>query len=193
MLQKQDVATTGADNDDRFCGFHTRWQLPRGTTSLCGLSELPSSAAQIPRAEIRILDRLVSRFAGGLLRCLVPSILAGTCLTGGQGKLCAAQPSTEQNSAWPGENGTASYYGPRHQGHRTASGAPFEQTELTAAHPWLPFGTRVRVTVASGRSIVVTITDRLPARRRVIDLSLAAARLLGIVSQGIAHVSLTPA
>jgi rare lipoprotein A len=92
-----------------------------------------------------------------------------------------------------GESGTASWYGPRHHGHRTASGERFDQRLLTAAHPWLPFGTRVRVTLAtSGQSIVVVITDRLYSGRRVVDLSRAAAQELGIIGRGIARVSLTP-
>jgi rare lipoprotein A len=61
---------------------------------------------------------------------------------------------------------------------------------LTCAHPSASFGTRLRVTeLAGGRSVVVTVTDRGPfARGRVIDLSLAAARALRIVSRGVARV-----
>jgi rare lipoprotein A len=89
------------------------------------------------------------------------------------------------------QNGTASYYGPRHNGHRAADGSTFHQDELTAAHPWLPFGTRVMVTVQeTGKQVIVTITDRMPARRRIIDLSLAAARELGILHNGVARVVL---
>lgn len=91
------------------------------------------------------------------------------------------------------ETGTASYYGRAHQGRRTASGSRFDQTELTAAHPWLPFGSRIRVTlVGTTRSVVVVVTDRLYSRRRVIDLSLSAAKALGMVSQGLATVALSP-
>ncbi len=92
-----------------------------------------------------------------------------------------------------GETGVASYYGPGHHGHRTASGRRFDQRELTAAHPWLPFGTKVRVILAStGRSVVVTITDRLYSNRRIVDLSLAAAQQLGMVHAGIGKVTLLP-
>jgi rare lipoprotein A len=64
---------------------------------------------------------------------------------------------------------------------------------MTAAHPWLPFGTKVLVTVEStGRAVMVTITDRLPSRRRIIDLSREAAARLGILRQGVAMVTLTP-
>ena len=92
---------------------------------------------------------------------------------------------------WKGETGVASFYGQAHQGKRTAGGSLFNQMALTAAHPWLPFGTKVLVTVQqTGRTVVVTINDRLPSGRRVIDVSLAAARALGFVSQGLAQVSL---
>jgi rare lipoprotein A len=96
-------------------------------------------------------------------------------------------------TSWVGEEGTASYYGAAHQGRRTASGTQFDKMALTAAHPWLPFGSKVRVTLANtGRSIVVTITDRLYSTRRVVDLSLGAARQLGMVGRGIAEVTLSP-
>ncbi len=91
------------------------------------------------------------------------------------------------------ETGAASYYGKAHQGLRTASGQRFDDRELTAAHHWLPFGTKVRVTLLhTGHSVVVKITDRLHAKRRIVDLSLAAARALGMVHQGVALVELTP-
>ncbi len=96
-------------------------------------------------------------------------------------------------SSAAGETGVASYYGPGHHGHRTASGRRFDQRELTAAHPWLPFGTKVRVSLAgTGRSVVVTITDRLYSNRRIVDLSLAAAQQLGMVHAGIGTVTLLP-
>lgn len=96
--------------------------------------------------------------------------------------------------AWQGQSGQASYYGKAHHGKRTASGARFDQNAMTAAHPWLPFGTRVKVThVGTGRSVIVTINDRLPSRHRVVDLSYGAAQNLGIIRQGVAQVTLTPA
>jgi rare lipoprotein A len=102
-------------------------------------------------------------------------------------------PAPQNAAAWVGESGTASYYSMRYDGHRSASGARFDQTGLTAAHPWLPFGTRVRVTLAgTSRTVIVTITDRLYSSRRVVDLSAAAARELGMISRGIATVTLVP-
>ena len=98
------------------------------------------------------------------------------------------------SSAWHGQSGQASYYGKAHHGKRTASGARFDQNAMTAAHPWLPFGTKVRVTRRdTGHSIVVVINDRLPSKRHIIDLSLGAARQLGMVREGTTQVDLEPA
>lgn len=88
------------------------------------------------------------------------------------------------------QTGVASWYGPQHHGKKTASGRIFNQYALTAAHPSLPFGSRVKVTnLANDREVVVTITDRGPySHGRIIDLSRAAAQKLGI--EGTARVRL---
>jgi rare lipoprotein A (peptidoglycan hydrolase) len=103
---------------------------------------------------------------------------------------------TEDNQGHVGwkQTGVASWYGGgRWQGHRTASGARYDQDALTAAHATLPLGSHVRVTLAnSERSVIVTITDRPGTRSRIIDLSRGAARELGILSQGVAVVTLSP-
>lgn len=80
------------------------------------------------------------------------------------------------------QSGMASWYGPGFHGRRTASGERFNQNDMTAAHRSLPFGTRVRVVnQTSGTSVVVRINDRGPhVRGRIIDLSKASARALGI-------------
>ena len=85
-------------------------------------------------------------------------------------------------------SGKASYYS--YQTGKTASGSSFNRNLPTAAHRSLPFGTRVRVTdLATNRSVVVVITDRGPrVRGRVLDLSLSAARSLGITDRGVAQV-----
>jgi rare lipoprotein A len=99
----------------------------------------------------------------------------------------------EPGESWIGEDGKASYYSSRYNGRVTSSGARFNQTELTAAHAWLPFGTKVRVFCAdTGRTVVVTVTDRIYSNRRVLDLSRSAAEQLGIIRRGVAKVSLTP-
>lgn len=86
--------------------------------------------------------------------------------------------------------GMASWYGPGFHGRRSASGERFNQNALTAAHRTLPFGTRVRVTnVNNGQSVVVRINDRGPfSRGRIIDLSAAAARQIGMMASGVAPV-----
>lgn len=87
--------------------------------------------------------------------------------------------------------GIASWYGKRHQGRRMANGERFDRRSLTAASRWLPLGTRIRVVnLDNHRFVDVTITDRGPAKRlhRVLDLSEAAARELGFIGQGEAHV-----
>ncbi len=86
-----------------------------------------------------------------------------------------------------GSHGIASYYW---QPQRVASGGWFNPNAMTAAHKTLPFGTRVRVTHArNGRSVVVKINDRGPfIKGRIIDLSKAAAGVIGMHGQGIAHV-----
>lgn len=93
------------------------------------------------------------------------------------------------------ESGQASWYGRGFDGHRTSMGTTFDSGAMTAAHDQLPLGTKIRVTTQeTGRSVVVTITDRMPPKRlRVIDLSKAAASQLGIVSAGVGMVTLTEA
>ena len=88
--------------------------------------------------------------------------------------------------------GTASWYGPRFHGKKTANGEVFNQNKLTAAHRTLPLGTTVEVTnVTNGKSVNVKITDRGPyVNGRVIDLSRAAAIRLGMKEAGVARVQI---
>jgi len=90
------------------------------------------------------------------------------------------------------ERGTASWYGPGFNGHRTANGERYNMRELTAAHPSLPFGSLVEVrNMENGHAVVVRINDRGPyAKGRVIDLSYAAARDVGVFGPGTADVEL---
>ena len=85
-------------------------------------------------------------------------------------------------------SGMASYYG-NESGRKTASGQRFDQNALTCAHRSLPFGTKLRVT-HGGRSVVVTVNDRGPfVRGRVLDLSTAAARAVGLTGAGVGRVT----
>jgi rare lipoprotein A len=93
---------------------------------------------------------------------------------------------------WYREQGLASYYGKGFHGRKTASGDRFSQNEMTAAHRQLPLGTKVIVeNRETGAQVEVKITDRGPyadKKRRIIDLSKAAADSIGLVEQGIAPV-----
>jgi rare lipoprotein A len=86
--------------------------------------------------------------------------------------------------------GIASYYSNDFQGRKTSSGEIFDNSKLTAAHRRLPFGTIVRVTnLETAASVLVRINDRGPVKQeRVIDLTLAAARAIGIERAGLGRV-----
>ncbi len=115
------------------------------------------------------------------------SLLAALCLGG-----CATTGVRIAMATARSEVGLASHYAHRFEGHRTASGEPYDERELTGAHRTLPFGTRVRVTnLDNHRSVVVRINDRGPFRKgRIIDLSRRAAGDLGFLRAGMAHVRL---
>jgi rare lipoprotein A len=99
-------------------------------------------------------------------------------------------PSTDTATASSGTSrGVASFY-TEGQGQQTASGERYDPAGLTAAHPTLPFGTRLQVTnVATGRSVMVRVNDRGPfVKGRVVDVSYSAAEALGMVNAGVANV-----
>jgi rare lipoprotein A len=102
------------------------------------------------------------------------------------------KPAAPTSLGVPIERGIASWYGPRFHGRITANGERYNMNDLTAAHPSLPFGTRLGVrNTRTGREVVVRVNDRGPfARNRVIDLSFAAAREVGVVGPGTASVEL---
>lgn len=89
--------------------------------------------------------------------------------------------------------GEASYYGPGLYGNLTANGEVFRPGTMTAAHPYLPLGSWVRVTNQSnGRSVNVRINDRGPyTGGRIIDLSKTAASRLGMLASGVANVCIS--
>ncbi|MBU3933665.1 MAG: septal ring lytic transglycosylase RlpA family protein [Candidatus Omnitrophica bacterium] len=88
--------------------------------------------------------------------------------------------------------GVASWYGEEFRGKKTANGEIYDPDKLTAAHRSLPFGTVVKVTdMSNNRQVIVRINDRGPYKRgRIIDLSQAAARELGMVKKGLAKVKI---
>jgi rare lipoprotein A len=87
------------------------------------------------------------------------------------------------------QEGVVSWYGERFHNRPTASGELFDVSDLTMAHPSLPFGTRVLVTnLRNGRSVVVRVNDRGPfVGSRIADLSQAAAATLGMLQRGLAR------
>jgi len=88
--------------------------------------------------------------------------------------------------------GIASWYGQAFHGNRTANGEVYDMNGLTAAHRVLPMGTKVRVTnLLNSKSVLLRINDRGPAiQGRLIDVSLAAAKSIGMVGLGLAPVRL---
>lgn len=90
------------------------------------------------------------------------------------------------------ETGTASYYHNKFEGRKTSSGEVFHQNLFTCAHKTLPFGTMLKVTNLSNDStVVVKVNDRLPMKsKRVIDLTLTAAKQLNFVAKGLTKVEL---
>lgn len=99
-------------------------------------------------------------------------------------------PELEPRNARFAQTGLASWYGRAFQGRRTASGASFDQNQMTAAHPTLKFGTRLRVTnLLNQKTVIVIVNDRGPySGGRIIDVSRRAARELGFIAAGVARV-----
>lgn len=90
------------------------------------------------------------------------------------------------------EQGVASYYADQYHGKKTASGETYNMNVLTAAHPNLQFGTRLLVkNLKNNKTVIVRINDRMPAfKGRVIDLSLAAAKKLDMITDGTVEVKI---
>lgn len=88
------------------------------------------------------------------------------------------------------EQGIASYYADEYQGKKTASGEIYNMNDLTAAHPNLPFGIKLLVkNLKNNKSVIVRVNDRMPQfKGRIIDLSLAAAKEIGMIADGTVEV-----
>jgi rare lipoprotein A len=121
------------------------------------------------------------------LLAIVASVLAAILASG-----CASSGPKKPPAPGTTLSGVASWYGPGFHGRRTSSGERYDMNRLTAAHKTLPFGTLVEVrNLDNGRSVVVRINDRGPhVKRRVIDLSRAAAEAIEMVGPGTARVAL---
>ena len=120
---------------------------------------------------------LAALTASALVIAPLSSVLAGAC-------------DTKQDL--PRDIMTASWYGKEHHGRRTSSGEVFDEKKLTAAHSSLPLNTVVEVTnLANGKKVQVKVNDRGMPNSGEIDLSLAAAKALGMVECGLALVVLS--
>lgn len=88
--------------------------------------------------------------------------------------------------------GKASYYGDEFHGRKTASGEIFNKWDYTCAHKTLPFGSKVKVTnLKNNKSVIVKINDRGPfVKGRIIDLSYAAAKKIGMIRYGVVKVKI---
>ena len=125
-----------------------------------------------------------------LVSCATPASKSGESPSGHP---TPSHPSAQVSPSLPKTQGLASWYGTRgrrKKQRRTANGERFDPQALTAAHRSLPFGTHVRVrALDTGKEVIVRINDRGPRRKsRLIDLSYAAGRVLGILSAGLARV-----
>lgn len=123
---------------------------------------------------------------------LALAVLTPSCVSSNKA-LASPGKATQEVIQWKDyEKGKASWYGGRWHGRKTANGERYNQNTLTAAHKKLPFGTKVKVTnLRNGKSVVVRINNRGPyTKGRVIDLSVAAAKEIGIHSRGVGAVEL---
>lgn len=141
--------------------------------------------------ESSCIDAARRRFAAAALCGLVAAMsLASPAHGHEKASGMGAGTSSEKAGALETRVGLASFYARSLHGRKTASGEAFDRTEMVAAHPRYPLGTRVRVTNReNGRKTVVRINDRGPTRANrkegvIIDLSPAAAAKLGMLEDG---------
>lgn len=160
----------------------TLWTLDK--TMTVGSTAQSSQAQDLEATAVTITNRVRSRF--GLAPIASVEKLNPIASAGKAAKKVAMSVlnSFQGGASWYGGNGDGFH------GRRTASGVTFNTYSMMAAHKSLPFGTRVRVTnVSNGKQVIVKILDRGPyIGGRVIDLSKAAAQLLGMMNTGVARV-----
>ncbi len=145
-----------------------------------------------------IFRKTTGRLLQLILICHIVFWLAAFSLQAAEPVNGFATEAKEQVSAYSqepeGVKGVAVYYAKRFQGRRTHSGEIFDHKKLTAAHPSLPHGTRVKlINIANGKSVVVKVNDRCRIRRfELVDLTRAAAQKLGFYGKGAASVMIIP-
>jgi peptidoglycan lytic transglycosylase len=158
---------------------------PRSATIAPEPSQIPNRAKKAARETIKQEARLAPEIAAPK-----PEVVTPVPEDGGE----QHAPAETGRASWqhaPAETGRASWYD---LDSETASGEVMDEDALTAAHPSLPLGTKVKVeNLDNGRVVVVRINDRGPfAKDRIIDLSKAAAETIGMVEAGVARVRVSP-
>jgi len=114
------------------------------------------------------------------------TVVVGLAIVG-----CASDAAARRGDVGHVQHGRASYYAPKFNGRKTASGERYDPKLMTAAHKTLPLGTRIRVTRVGGASVVVKVNDRCGCTSgRIVDLSEAAARKLDMMKVGVIDVKL---
>jgi len=172
--------------------------LPNSFFAPCGIEPAKRVASGGNHPLVKSMSTMsskVRRHRGLCAAALLPVVVVlftGCASTPRVAKAVAVQPTRSV----PAKTmvGIASYYGKEYHGKTTASGEIFDMTKLTAAHRSLPFGINVRVTnLSNDQSVIVRVNDRGPfVGGRIIDLSLAAAQRLGMITAGLARVSVEP-
>ena len=169
------------------------WLPPVGVAGTAAIYYPPGISALIRRSIMSIDYRKGrSRFWRGVL---IGTLLLVGCTwdrTGEQGTQTSQEKGTSAAKPNHKEVGEASWYGPGFHGKETANGETFNQNKMTAAHPSLPLGTKAEVTnLENGKKVEVRINDRGPyAEDRVIDVSRAAAKRLGMEEEGTTEVKI---
>jgi rare lipoprotein A len=178
-LVAQNAASAASSPETR---QRTLWTLDK-TMSVASTSRT-NQDQDLEATAVTVLNRVRSRFGVAPVASVEkPSPIASAGKAAKRVALSVLN-SFQGGASWYGGNGDGFH------GRRTASGVTFNTYSMMAAHKSLPFGTRVRVTnVANGKQVVVKILDRGPyIGGRVIDLSKAAAQLLGMMGTGVARV-----
>jgi rare lipoprotein A len=151
--------------------------LGAASLAACAQSSVVSQKSEIRASRVASLDH--DRTTSPMIKRRVAAVRKHT-------RFASRKDTGNSNTA---SHGMASFYT---EGTKTASGEKFNTMEMTAAHPTLPFGTKLRVTdVSSGKSVTVRVNDRGPyVNGRVVDVSYSAANALGMVGKGVANVKL---
>jgi len=151
--------------------------LAAASLAACAQSAVVSQKSELRASRVASLDH--DRTASPAIKRRVAAVRKHI-------RLASRRDASDAKTA---SHGVASFYT---EGTETASGEKFNTMEMTAAHPTLPFGTKLRVTdVGSGKSVTVRINDRGPyVQGRVVDVSYSAANALGMVGKGVTNVKL---